>query len=258
MNKLFSLIKVDLIHSYSINKLSKKHNKERKLGSLVATIILGTILFISIFTVMFSMGLMAKEFNQLDYLLVFGYTIGSFLTFTMTISKANGFLFEAKDFELLMSMPIKTKTIVLSKLISLLTICYLGFGAIFIPCLVVYGLFSNSGIIFYLLSIISLITGPLLIVTICSFISYFLGIALRKFKHKSIFMSIFSLLIFTVVFILYMTLHQLSLFVLVVFTIFTTNFCVQKIVSPITNVTRPTPPPRATDTDIHHTSGCQE
>jgi len=205
MNKLFSLIKVDLIHSYSINKLSKKHNKERKLGSLVATIILGTILFISIFTVMFSMGLMAKEFNQLDYLLVFGYTIGTFLTFTMTISKANGFLFEAKDFELLMSMPIKTKTIVLSKLISLLTICYLGFGAIFIPCLVVYGLFSNSGIIFYLLSIISLITGPLLIVTICSFISYFLGIALRKFKHKSIFMSIFSLLIFTVVFILYMT-----------------------------------------------------
>ena len=59
------------------------------------------------------------------------------MTFTVTISKANSLLFEGKDFELLMSMPINTKTIVLSKLISLLLINYLSFGLILVPCIAV-------------------------------------------------------------------------------------------------------------------------
>lgn len=205
MNKLLSLIKVDLMHSYSINNLKKKHNKKRNIGSLIATIILGAFLFLCVFIFSFSMGFLASEANQLDFLLVFGYTIASFMCFTVTISKANGFLFEAKDFELLMSMPINTKTIVLSKLISLLILNYLSFGLITVPTFVVYGIFSGAGLIYYLIAIVSVLTGPLLIVTICSFISYFLGIAFRKVKAKSIIMSIFSLIIFTVVFLLYMT-----------------------------------------------------
>lgn len=205
MSKLFNLVKIDLIHSYSINKLNKKHNPKRKSGSLIATILLSAFLFVTVFIAFFAIGFIAYQSDQLDYLLVFGYTIGSFFVFTTTISKANGFLFESKDFELLMSMPIKTKTIVLSKLISLLLLNYLGFGLVFIPCIIIYGIFSSSGIIYYLLALIAFITGPLLIIAICSFLSYLLGLALKKFKYKSIFMSILSLIVFTVVFILYMT-----------------------------------------------------
>ena len=203
MNKIWSLVKIDLIHSYSINKLNKRHNQQRKLGSLIATIILGALLFISVSTLMLSMGVISKEVNQLDFILVFGYTIASFMTFTVTISKANSLLFEGKDFELLMSMPINTKTIVLSKLISLLLINYLSFGLILVPCIAVYGILSKAGIIFFILGLVTLITGPLLIVSICSLISYLLGLALKKVKSKSIIMSIFSLVIFVFVFFLY-------------------------------------------------------
>lgn len=205
MNKLFNIVKVDLIHNYSINKLSKKHNQKRNLSSFIATIILGIFLLISVFIMMFSLGEIAKEVDQLDFLLAFGYTVASFLCFTVTISKANGLLFESKDFELLVSMPINTRTIVLSKLISLLILNYFSFGLIYIPCIIAYGILSSATILYYLLSIISFIVGPLLIITLCSFIAYLLGIILRRTKAKSIITSILSLLIFIFVFVFYMT-----------------------------------------------------
>ena len=205
MNKLFNLVKIDILHNFSLNKLSKKHNKKRNLSSLITTIILGVFLFCSVSIVMFSMGVMAKEVGQLDFLLVFGYTIASFLVFTVTISKANSLLFEAKDFELLMSMPINTKIIVFSKLISLLTINYLSFGLITIPCFISYGILSGASLLYYLIAIMTILTGPFLIVTLCSFLSYFIGVILRKVKAKSIITSILSLIIFVIVFVLYMT-----------------------------------------------------
>ena len=94
MSKLFNLVKIDLIHSYSINKLNKKHNPKRKSGSLIATILLSAFLFVTVFIAFFAIGFIAYQLDQLDYLLVFCYNIGSFLVFNTTISKANGFLFE--------------------------------------------------------------------------------------------------------------------------------------------------------------------
>lgn len=205
MNKLLKLIKIDIIHSYSINKLNKKHNAKRKLGSLMATLILGLFLLCFIAFIIISLGVICKQTNQLDTLLILGYTLGTVLCFTVTISKANGFLFEARDFELLMSMPISNKTIVFSKLCSLLILNYLGFGAVFIPCLIVYGVLSLASIGFYILGLIAFLVGPFLVVAVCSFISYLLGLLLRRTKFKSIIMSMVSLLIFIVFMVFYMS-----------------------------------------------------
>lgn len=205
MNKLLKLIKIDIIHSYSINKLNKKHNAKRKLGSLIATLILGLFLLCFIAFIVISLGVICKQTNQLDTLLILGYTLGTVLCFTVTISKANGFLFEARDFELLMSMPISNKTIVFSKLCSLLILNYLGFGAVFIPCLIVYGVLSLASIGFYILGLIAFLVGPFLVVAVCSFISYLLGLLLRRTKFKSIIMSMVSLLIFIVFMLFYMS-----------------------------------------------------
>lgn len=205
MNKLLKLIKIDIIHSYSINKLNKKHNAKRKLGSLIATLILGLFLLCFIAFIVISLGVICKQTNQLDTLLILGYTLGTVLCFTVTISKANGFLFEARDFELLMSMPISNKTIVFSKLCSLLILNYLGFGAVFIPCLIVYGVLSLASIGFYILGLIAFLIGPFLVVAVCSFISYLLGLLLRRTKFKSIIMSMVSLLIFIVFMVFYMS-----------------------------------------------------
>ncbi len=204
MNKLFSLIKVEIIHGYSINKLSKKKNSNRKIGPFIATIILSLFLigFVTFYAIMF--GSICKQTNNLDFLLIISYSLGSMLCFTLTISKSNGMLFESKDFELLMSMPIKPRTIVLSKLISLLILNYMSFGLITVPFFMVYGVLSNASIIFYLLAIIAILVGPLLIITFCSFVSYLLGLLLKNVKSKSIIMSILSLIIFIAIFMLYM------------------------------------------------------
>ena len=68
MNKLFSLIKVEIIHGYSINKLSKKKNSNRKLGPFIATIILSLFLigFVTFYAIM--IGSICKQTNNLDFL----------------------------------------------------------------------------------------------------------------------------------------------------------------------------------------------
>ena len=205
MSKLFKLIKIDLIQSYSLNKLNKKHGKKRGLGALIATTLLGALILGLVCYLFYFMSTICAETGQEDYLLVFGYSVGTIICITITISKANGMLFEAKDFELLMSMPIKPKHIVLSKLLSLLILNYFGFGLLFVPAFVFYGIYTSANVLYYLFALIAFLVGPLLIVTVFSFLSYFLGLALKKVKAKSIIISLLSLAFFIVFMGFYMT-----------------------------------------------------
>ena len=75
----------------------------------------------------------------------------------------------------------------------------------FIPCLIVYGVLSLASIGFYILGLIAFLVGPFLVVAVCSFISYLLGLLLRRTKFKSIIMSMVSLLIFIVFMLFYMS-----------------------------------------------------
>ena len=85
MSKLFKLIKVDLIQSYSLNKLNKKHGKKRGLGALIATILLGALILALVCYLFYFMGTICAETGQEDYLLVFGYSVGTIICITITI-----------------------------------------------------------------------------------------------------------------------------------------------------------------------------
>lgn len=206
MSKLLKLIKMDLLQSFSLNNLSKKHNKKnyKQISAIVLMGVLAVLLFFVMLFYMFFIGMALNSIDQLNQIINLGVSVGTVICFIYSFFKTSGFLYEVKDFELLMSLPIKIKNIVISKLASLLIINYYMFGIIYIPSIIVYLVLSNFSIISFICGIIIFLTGPLLILSICGFVSFFINILLKKFKYKNTLMSILYTVMFVLFFVVYM------------------------------------------------------
>lgn len=206
MNKLLKLIKIDLLQSFSLNNLNRKHNnKNRKqIGGLILLGIVAIFLFIAIMFYMFVIGFALHEINQLEKIINLGVSLGTIICFIYSFFKTSGFLYEVRDFELLMSLPIKTKNIVISKLVSLLIINYYMFGVIYIPSIITYLIVGNFSIVTLIMALIVFVIGPLLIISICGFVSFLVNMLLKRFKYKNSVMSILYTIMFVGFFIVYM------------------------------------------------------
>lgn len=206
MNKLLKLIRIDLLQSFSLNNLNRKHNNKnhKQIGSLILLAIVAILLFIVIMFYMFVIGFALHEINQLEKIINLGVSLGAIICFIYSFFKTSGLLYEVKDFELLMSLPIKTKNIVISKLVSLLLINYYMFGVIYIPSIITYLIVGSFSIVTLIISLIVFVTGPLLIISICGFVSFFVNMLLKRFKYKNSLMSTLYTIMFVGFFIVYM------------------------------------------------------
>ena len=142
MSNLFILLKNSFINSTGINSLSKgvsASKEKRKL--LIAT---GTLLLIAavicFMATAYSIGLatVLKPMGYLDLILIVAVLFSCILSFITSIYKAQGTLFSSKDYDLLMALPIKNSTILTSKILSLMSISYIGTALVVVPAAIVY------------------------------------------------------------------------------------------------------------------------
>ena len=189
MREFWILFKVNFINTFGLSKLKKKFARSGKfvkvgvpiLSTFIALLIIG-IVFLYVY--MFSSFFIAT--GQYEGILVLAVVVGSVFCFITSLTKANGYLFESKDFDLLMSMPIGPKAIIFSKISNLFLLNYLSFGAIYIPSVVYYAIFATPAIWFYPLAFLVFIIGPFLLVAISSILSYLIGLILSRFKYKNL------------------------------------------------------------------------
>lgn len=136
---------------------------------------------------------------------VLSFTIASILTLFFTLLKANGELFQFKEYETLVTLPIKTSTIVLSRFLYLYfwnLVCsiflMLSMGSVYI-------VYEHPHGYFYIFWLLSIFLIPLLTTTIVAIISSLIMFLAAKFQHASfissaltsclvIFLFVFSLL----------------------------------------------------------------
>ena len=202
MNDLMLLLKASLINNFSLNKIFKKQIKK---GSLIGAIIVGTLVVLGIFGFSFFYMLMfGSLFNEAgipEAILTLAISLGSVMCFMSTIFQANSYLFRTKDFELLMSTPIKPRTIVASKLISLFLTSYAFIALIYIPCIIVYAIFLPTTLTFWLLAIVILLLLPIVPVIAGSLVAYLLGFIPIPHKVKNTLSIILSVVFISIVFI---------------------------------------------------------
>jgi len=195
MNNLLRLTKINF---KSILKIDP--NKRKKS-------IFGIVLFMFLF-VYFGFSLYGLAYVMMDgykainapYLLLVQFMLlaSLFILFT-NIYKVGGTLFKFKDYDLLMSLPIK-KWVVISSKIFLLYITGIIYAAlIMIPAFIVYVRNVDVNFMFYLLFFITLIVIPMIPLVVSSVIGSLITAISSRFKHKNIVNYILTIGLFVVI-----------------------------------------------------------
>lgn len=106
------------------------------------------------------------------------------IIFVFTVFETKSELFECKDNELLLSMPIKPRDIVASRILIVLIYNYLEELLIMIPCIVVYAIYSPSvrGIVGSCITVAFL---PIISTALASGVGYLVALLSKKLKKNS-------------------------------------------------------------------------
>lgn len=205
MNKLFKLLKVNFINNLGLNVFSVKDDKGEKRKSLgkLGIVLLVPIVFLYISSV-YSILLadMLKSIGAMELLLLLGTMASTLAVLFTSVYKAQGTLFSAKDFDMLMALPISDRVIFTSKLVDLLSLNWIFTACVMIPPSVIY--FINMGgnsVKFFLMIVISIFLLPLLPIIIGAIVALIISYFASKFKYKNLISILGSTLIFLVIFL---------------------------------------------------------
>ena len=150
MINLGLLINTNIINEFGLNKIKNLNSKERNkiLAIIVGSIVLIGYLIYAIFKCLDVSDLLIL-YNQMNLLLLIGFVGTVLFSLFTTLYKSSSYLFEAKDFEMLISLPLKESTILISKIFMLLISNYLFTAPIILIPAIVYSMKVNVSIFFY-------------------------------------------------------------------------------------------------------------
>jgi ABC-2 type transport system permease protein len=111
--------------------------------------------------------------------------MASFMTFTFTVHSSKNSLFSATDNDLLLAMPIKTSTILASRLLKIMIWNLVTSIFIVGPALFVYATRVDVPLSFYPISILVFILLPIIPSVLASLIGYFIAFLTSKSNFKN-------------------------------------------------------------------------
>lgn len=184
MSELWLLLKANVINTLRLNKKISK-------SQIIPVSLLAYAGFLALgFFCIYSLKSVYVELGAPQMILIEGITLGFLLIILLTISVANGYIFRCRDFDLLMSLPVRTQSIVASKIVFLLGMNYLFFFILYCPTIYYYLLHNQASFGFYLMILPTFLFMPMLPIAVSGLISYLLGFIPIKKKYRSILFSI--------------------------------------------------------------------
>ena len=203
MNKFLLITKINLLQTFSLTKNNNsKFKSERRKKSLkiLAVIILISYIMGYIFFLTKSLLPSFIAIGKPLYAIAFLFVICTFFIFFTNLFRIKNILFDFKDYDLLMSLPIKRSSVITSKIVSSYIINLIYTLIIMLPGYIAYimKLDMPNDFIFFLL----ILTIPIIPLLFSSIIGIFLAWITSFFKNKNIGSYIVNLLvIFIVLFI---------------------------------------------------------
>lgn len=197
MKKLFSLIRACMSSDMAIFKIKTK--KKSKTSALVPAFIAAYLMF------MVWSG--ANSFLEklapmnLGYLILAIATMGiSLITLLEGVYKASPLLFNCKDDQLLLSLPIKRRTVLFVRFFKLYVFELLYNSMFLLPVMVAYIRWGNVGPTYYLTCFVMLLMLPIIPIVISCIIGAITSGISSKFKYKNVVEIVLSMIILVGVF----------------------------------------------------------
>lgn len=202
MSNLKILLKNSIMNNWGINKFLKEESKSERIKniSIFLAILLG-IFSVGMLIVMYSLAI-ANQLGQYGYLnliLISAMILSTMFSFFTSVYKAQGVLFSSRDFEALMSLPIKPSIILASKMIELLLLNYLFVALVTIPPSIVYFMKADTSIVFFLYLLIGIVFIPLLPIVMAAIIAFAISYISSRMKHKALILNMGTLIVVIII-----------------------------------------------------------
>lgn len=172
--------------------LGKSRNKKPKV--LYASILFFILLMSAIsFFYCFLIGTGLKMFKSLELLPALMMAIVCLIILMTTVFKVKGTIFGFRDYDMVMSLPVSTGTVVACRLFILYAFNFLFVIIMIVPMMVAYGILAEPNVMFYVICFISMFFIPLVPIVIASFVGTLIAYAASKFRYSNLLNIIFSL-----------------------------------------------------------------
>lgn len=201
MSKIISLLKAVMSQDMNLFRYKLK-KKSSKISSIMFPIFLAILVMAGIgtYAVMFSYELAPLNLTHVVLTMYILFTV--VITLIEAIYKTQGILFDAKDSDLLFSLPIKKSTIFFVRIFKLLVFQYLYNLLFMLPAFAVYAYFEKPGISFYLISIIMTLLIPIIPTIISALLGSIIKTISVKFKAQKLIQVLSTIIVFIGIFFL--------------------------------------------------------
>lgn len=198
MKKLLSLIKACMSDNMSLFRIKTK--SQSKKAKLILPIFL--FMFIFFYIVGFSNMIIEPliEINLEYVLLTLFVTFTTIITFVEGIYKSGSLLFNSKDDNLLLSLPIKKSTVLFIRIFKFYVFEVLYNSMFLMPAMVVYAYYVDVSISYYIVSVSALLLLPIIPIIISCIIGGIINSSASKFKHKNFAQTIITILLLVFIF----------------------------------------------------------
>lgn len=204
--KIKSLLKAVLSQDMNLFKISV-NNDASKLKKMILPVVLFIVVLYAMGTYAFMMAQILAPAQMIHVMLTLFIIVCTVISFVEGIYKSQGMLFDAKDNDLLLSLPIKKSHILFVRLTKLLIFQYLFNLMFLLPAVIVYAYYMTPDISFYIISVIMSLLVPI-IPTVCgSIIGYMIKLLSSKFKKKGLVQTILSIIITVLILLLSMNIN---------------------------------------------------
>ncbi|MBR3281095.1 MAG: hypothetical protein IKI57_04580 [Clostridia bacterium] len=185
MNKFFSLLRAVMSQDMELLKYRAKANAS-SLSKLLIPIMLGALIMFSIGSMFLPLAIEFQKTESTYIILSFSTILPVLLAFMEGIYKSQSILFEAKDTELLFSLPISKRLILLTRIIKLYSFQFLYSLLFFVPGIVVYALHEKTDAYFYVITVIMALLLPIIPTIIGCIIGFIVKKVSSKFKARKL------------------------------------------------------------------------
>lgn len=184
MKKIFSLIKVTFSDGMNIFKINSN-----KMSSKMKRILPYLLFALVLYSFTYYTCLLTKQFHKvgLEYFILSLFAFATFfLTIMEGIYKTSDLLFNCKDDDLLLSLPIKKSTILFLRFFKFYVFELMYNSLFMLPAIISYAIYTKPDYLFYIISVIMVIFLPILPVLVSVVIGFIIKQFVTKFKYKNV------------------------------------------------------------------------
>ncbi|MFA9378515.1 MAG: hypothetical protein ACERKZ_17475 [Lachnotalea sp.] len=184
---LFQLL---LENQFRINEMKEKHNKHRKHAIAVGISMVVIIIMLAGYS--FALGFSLGRMGIGQVIPSYGITIVSVITLFFTVFKSNGIIFGFKDYEMLVSLPIKTSTIITSRFLYMYVMNTLFAAVVMIPLGIAYYIFESPTGLFVVIWLCGILLSTMIPTTLAAVIGAIIVYVSSHFKYTNACVTVLS------------------------------------------------------------------